>query len=83
MTLRARMVAGVPVAAAFLVLTMVPAVSVEDSMTLDLRFRESLSKGEPFSANNEGQPVSRQSSEVRTPQAVQKRNSHKTSEEKR
>jgi hypothetical protein len=70
------MVAGVPVAA-FLVLTIVPAAAVEDSMTLDLRFRESLSKGEPFSANNEGQPASRQSSEVRAPQGhvVQKKRS--------
>jgi hypothetical protein len=84
MTLRARMAAGVPVAAAFLVLTMVPAVSVEDSMMLDLRFRDSLARGVPFSSEGE-QPASRQPNEVQTPQRhiVQpKRALHKSSAEK-
>jgi hypothetical protein len=79
------MVAGVPVAAAFLVLTMVPAVSVEDSMMLDLRFRDSLARGVPFSSEGE-QSAPRQPSEVRTPQGhivKPKRDLHKSSVEKR
>ena len=65
--LRSRMLPVVPFAVVFLVLIRVPAAPAQDSMQLDVAFKESLARGAP--ANEEKKSALRQRSELRAARA--------------